>query len=639
MPAVGTTHHVKLGTQYLTLRPGSYVKKPAPQFGARFTSGDPDFNSLSIWQHWAQRCWIGGMDAEDWVDDSMFDESVGMATFNHEHMTLARDLKKGSGAGWTPAGDAASVPRKFIVYNGILHCLNIVPSAQGSLIKYDVSTNTWAAAGAAFGATFRVKCIAAFDGKLFIGGIDGATPRLYYSTGALAAWTLHTNPTGVTEAITAMRTFGGKFYVAYGKQVWRAKDDQTWDGNTVFYQAGMNSDSNYITTMEPHLGFLYMLSQNGHIHRTDGNNTFDIWSWDGGTYGIALRSYDGKLFVSTYEYVDTTAVGWGVLYQFTGSAVTELKRWGKVDQATTLGGLIVHDRRLFYGASNLFGIESGFGVAVYDAVEDGHSIFASDQDTATYAVSGTGGQSNLVDDVIYYAGKIFCSVRTHGIFYTEYQFRGGSVSTMTTVAHRSSYDIGGGWLTTSTYDAGTPGLDKLWRRIVLDARIPVAAGTITVSYSVDGGVSYTALTALAYSDGLRKNYTLHLDATASSFKLKFAMTTPSASSSPIIWGFNVSYLPLPEPNWMWDFTAVIAEKIVLQDGTEETVDTEAVMDYFSDLWRTQSLTTFTDIDGTIWSTGGEAGVLVYDMVLSIRDFTRPYEGEIRFTLLEAAESY
>ena len=51
MPGVGTTHHISLGGHYYLLKPASYQKRVAPQFGARFTTGDPDYNNLSFWQH------------------------------------------------------------------------------------------------------------------------------------------------------------------------------------------------------------------------------------------------------------------------------------------------------------------------------------------------------------------------------------------------------------------------------------------------------------------------------------------------------------------------------------------------------------------------------------------------------------
>lgn len=649
MAAVGTTHSLKVGTKFLMIRPGSYMRKPAPQFGPRFTGGDPDFNNLAIWQHWAQRCWVGGMDAPLWTDDAMYDDGVGVTTVQHEKMSLARDLQKGIGAGWTPTGVNASVARRFVVYNSILYFLNQTASGTTALMKYTASTDAWTAV-TSFAANFLPRCVAAFDGKLYVGGILSGVPKLYYGTGALTSWTVIANPALMTSSgftPRAMRSFGGKIYVAYGAWVWRGKDDQTWDGSTVFYKASMNSESNFVVSMETHLGFLYMLSNNGHIHRTDGNNTFDIWSWDGGTIGVALRSYDGKLFVSTYEYTETADVGFGVLYQFTGSAVTQLKRWGKLNQATSLGNLVAFDRKLFYGASNLLGMQAGFGVAAYDSIEDAHSIFASNSDTVTYSSGGSPYPSNMVDDVAFFGGYLFATVRAHGIFKTRYAgiVRDDMSAVLTgittydiTTAGAALVPLAGGWFTTSTYDAGTPGIRKLWRKVSIDAAIQVNTGMV-VEYSINNGVSWVALTPLVYTTGVRLVYERFINnVQSSSIKLRITMRSTNSANSPALFGYLVSYIMVPEPNWQWVFSVPIVTKTVLLDKSVETIDTEAYLAYFNGLQRAEGLVDFIDLDGVSWGTNGP-GVIIYDMQVRVYDTTRPYEAEIVFTLVEAVETY
>ena len=133
MAQVGTTHHLKLGTEYLVIRPNSYQKTPAPTFGARISSGDPDYNNLSIWQHWVQKCWVGGIGADEWVDDAMFDEGVGVDTTVHERVTLSRTLKRGSGANWT-VGSSLAQGFRFIVYANVMYCLTMGPTDGSSYL-------------------------------------------------------------------------------------------------------------------------------------------------------------------------------------------------------------------------------------------------------------------------------------------------------------------------------------------------------------------------------------------------------------------------------------------------------------------------------------------------------------------------
>lgn len=644
MPGVGTTHHIQLGGHYYLLKPGSYQKKVAPQFGARFTTGDPDYNNLSIWQHWAQKCFVGGMDAEVWEDDAMYDDGVGVDTTKHEMVRLSRDLLRGGGSNW--AVGATSRPRKFVIYNNKLYCVTVPETDVASTLwEYVPASDGWTQI-ATFPASFHVYAIGTFDGKLFVGGRTVAsTTVLRYSTGTLATWTTITNPTGVTEAVTAFRSFQQKLYVAYGAQIWRLKDNQTWDGNVVFYKTNANSESNYITAMESHLGFLYMLSQNGHIHRTDGNSTFDIWNWDGGTRGVALRSFDGRLFVITYEYTETANTGFGVLYQMSGSAVTQLKRWGKDTEANIIGSLTVHDRRLFYGASNLLGMQAGFGVAVYDPIEDAHSILASNSDTTSFALSGTANSSHVVDDVIFFKGYMFVSVRGHGLFKTQYKPQDAKRSV---IVGTRTYDISkagaqpnpqnGGWLTTSTYDAGTVGLRKLWRKITVDYSIPNTNTSIHVEYSTNEGQSWTSCGTIT-AVGNRVNHTFTLDnVIANTFKLRFTLRSVNQLSSPHLFGFVVSYLPLPEPNWMWTFTIVLPLQQKLLDGTTETVDTEAELAFLSSTYRTKAMIVFQDIDGTYWSSSTAEGTIIYDLIVWVPNIHSTLEGEVQVTLLESLET-
>lgn len=647
MPGVGTTHNISLGGRFYMIRPGSYIKRAAPQFGARFSTGDPDYNNFTFWQHWAQRCFVGGMDAPEFADDAMYDVGVGVDTTEHEKVTLGRDLAKGIGSNWSLGGTAYA--RKFFIYNSLLYCITLPSYGTNSVIwKYDSGTDGWAIA-----RTFVDLCarsVAVFDGKVFIGGrkIDNTAARLEWATGTLSSWTSVALPAGTgTNAATCMASFQQKLYVTFGVLVWRLKDDQTWDGNTVFYKANSLSDSNGVVAMTTHLGFLYLLSTNGHVHRTDGNSTFDIWNWDGETQGVSIKSFDGRLFIAVYEFDSTGSGGYGALYQMSGSAVTQLKRWGKENENTTLGSLMVYDRHLFYGASNLLGIRAGFGIACYDPIEDAHSILASNGDTVTYARGSAPYAAYAVDDVFAYGGYLWVSVRNHGAFRTPYRYKDywtGVRTYDTTYAGGAAGAQNGGWFTSSTYDAGTPGVRKLWRKVVIDYLIPTSATSVTVEYSTNAGTSWTVVGTIDDTTGTlavrsRKEYWLD-NIISVSFKLRLTLRSTSGALTPTMFGYIVSYLPVLEPNWLWTFTIVMSDKQALIDGTEETNDTAEELSFLRNLFRTKQLVNFIDPEGTSWSTGGGHGALIYDFEERIFDPSSvPVEGEVTVTLLEAVETY
>lgn len=650
MPGVGTTHHVQLAGHFYLVKPGSYQKRVAPQFGSRFSTGDPDYNNFSMWQHWVQRCFVGGMDAEEWADDAMYDDGAGVNTSEHERVTLARDLMRGAGANWAVGSGVGALDGYLaVVYNNKLYVVTRATAvgASSNVWEYDPVTDGWVLKAS---PGMGVRSVAAFDGKLYLGGrtTDQTAALLKSGSGTLGSWTTVTNPAGVGSfPVDAMRAFQQKLYVAYGVLVWRLKDDQAWDGSTVFYKANANSDTNDVVAMETHLGFLYMLSQNGHVHRTDGNTTFDIWSWDGQTIGVDLRSFDGRLFIATEESSGTsmTEGNYGVLYQMSGSAVTQLKRWGRAGEVAGIRRLRVFDRRLFYGASNLLGVQAGFGVAVYDSVEDAHSIYATNKDGVTYARGAAPFWNYSVDEVIYFGGKIFAFVRGHGAFFTRYGYRDrlrleGTYDT--SAAGAQPGDLNGGWFTSSAYDAGLPGVKKLWRKVVVDFALPVVATSITVAYSLDNGTSWTALASLTTgSSQPRTRAEFFLENRISvSLKLRITLRSTSATRTPVFYGWAVSYVPVPEPNWLWTFTIVLSEKQALLDGTTATVDTEAELTYLKTTYRAKQLVTFVDAEGDVWATGGVLpGVLIYDMTVWLPDLVQPLEGEVQLTLLEAVETY
>jgi hypothetical protein len=639
VPGVGTTHHVKIGSQYHLVRPGSYVKKAAPQFGARFTSGDPDYNNLSFWQYWAQTCWVGGMDAETWIDDAMYDEAVGIDTSQHEVMMLTRDLARGT-TNYDLDNDVSR--RQFISFNSKLYCLQ----THATLSKLWVldSSDAWVLV-----TTFaqEVGAVAAFAGDLYFGraGLN------FTKMNTAEVFSDVAKPSGETAASYAMKGYRDRLYVTFGRKIYRYKSDDTLDGTTVFFDAvGID----YIRTLEIHLGFLYFASNNGHILRTDGNNTFDLWGMDAGSVVQSMRSFDGKLFVAASEPLAGTNSTQGVLYQFTGAAVTELKRWGNTDSTCGLGIMHVAAKKLFYGASNLLGLSTGFGIAVYDPIEDSHSIFASNRDGVSFP-RDTEGIGHQVDAVYWFKGYLFISVRNFGIWKTLYTFKDFTRAQArydTTAAGASPAAGNGGWIKSSDFDAGTPGLLKLWNQVTLHVDLPNSNCSAVFEYSTDGGATWTYITGVVGTSTVAGGGALRVKKVwkipgalkATRFKWRIHLRTADTTRTPAVRGVIVRYLPIPEPNWMWDMTLVLSEEQELLDGTVETgIATATKLAALETAFRAQDLVTFTDIDGTLWATDGTAGVLIYDLnerVIMIGPSSDgPIEREVRITLIEAVESY
>lgn len=659
---VGTTHQVRIGAHHYLVKPGSYRKRQAPLFGPRFTTGDPDWNNLSMWQHWVQRTWIGGFDASEWQDEAMFDKSAGVDTSYHDVLLLARDIGPDNATrsgvqNWDledgPSG--STYIREFFTWNGQdnagrsdLYCL-AYSTTGGYLYRFRQSDTTWVQVKN-FAHPVRSWC---YHRRRIYFGDTGSNLNIMAGNPGSETFSTVARPAGTDTnyAPYAMYSFRDKMYVAFLNLIWRMDKDGNWDGSTVFYEA---PGVDYITDMEEHLGFLYMASHNGHILRTDGNNTFDMWTMEPGSDITNIRSFDGRLFIAVRDPLEGTNASEAVLYQFSGSAVTELKRFGKIGVESSLGRMRTVGGRMFFGAPSLFGFQDGFGIAMYDAVEDSYHVFAVNRDTADYA-AGAENTGWIVDDVIWHKGFLYCSVRGHGIFRVRYVVR--DVETLqarynTAPTPGTSSSKNGGWIESSEFDAGTPGLQKLWNAIILDVDLPSTDTTIYVEHSLDGGASWETGTELTKTGTARRyQKIIRLEKSnggvySTTFKYRLTLRTDDQTRSPAVRGVIVRYLPVPEPNWVWDMTLVLSDTQELLDGTIQTPNNVTKLSALEDAFRDQQLVFFIDTDGTRWARNGAGdypGVLIQNLDERVPIITASADGdierEINISLIEAIENY
>lgn len=665
MPGVGTTHHVKVGDDYFMLRQATYRKRPAQMFGARFTTGDPDYNTLSAWQYWAQTCWVGGTGAEQWRDDAMYDEGAGIDSSHHEVMVLSRDLGPTVRTGWTVDTNVTTRNGlRFLTWKNALYLLNMGPTSPGAakLYRWRKAENDWLLIYS-FGE--RVRCFAEWRGQIYFGDQGAVNSRMTGSPGAESFITAD-KPAGETDVPYAAMVYKNRLYVDFGQQIWRQLDTGVWDGSTPFYT---DKGINYISNMEIHLGFLYMASQNGKILRTDGNNTFELWTFDAGLSIINMRSFDGRLFILCADHVDSVNndpfEGGGsvelILYQFSGAAVTELKRWGRVGRWQ--GGSIMRiiDGNLYFGATDLLGAEGGgFGIGMYDPREDAYHIVATQRDSTTYPE----GADNLawnVSDVFAWDGKLFCAVYGYGVFYTPFTHRDMERLAQTydtSGAGSGPGSMNGGWYKSSDFDAGTPGLIKLWNAIIVHVDLPHDSTSMYVEISKDGGRNWapaggSAATATLTKEAgkIRHRKEIILQDTdagsdgyyATRLKYRVTLRTTNNQYSPYLRGVVVRYLPVPEPNWVWDMTLVLSDKQELLDGTIELPNNAAKIAALRGAFRTQSLIHFTEPGGVEWASGGKPGVLITSMDELIPHIGSSGDGaleyEVRLSLMEMVDAY
>jgi hypothetical protein len=240
----------------------------------------------------------------------------------------------------------------------------------------------------------------------------------------------------------------------------------------------------------------------------------------------------------------------------------------------------------------------------------------------------------LMDDIIVFGGKMFVTVRGHGAFFTEDSFKDVELG----LAQFTTSTLGG-VMTSSLYDAGTPGLQKLWRRITIFIDLPTVNTSVKIEHSINGGTSWTDDGTVDGTGIVNSRLDVYLNNVKSTkFQWRLTLKTTDETKTPTLRGVVVAYLPQPEPNWMWTFTIPVADKWELMDDTIEVKSTNALIAYLEGQFRSQSLLTYIDIDGVTWADNGP-GVLIYEMSTTHYDVENPREADVRITLLEAVESY
>ena len=216
-------------------------------------------------------------------------------------------------------------------------------------------------------------------------------------------------------------------------------------------------------------------------------------------------------------------------------------------------------------------------MAVYDPIEDAHSIWATNKDTTSYPDDEAGtGAAWLVDDILYLNGYMHAAVRGHGNFISTVTYRDyieGVVNYDVTPTDATGA-TNTGFIVSSLYDGGTPGLKKLWRMASVEAFIPagvvvadvlVPSCTVELQYSIDRGTTWTSLGTI--SETVAGTYrpfwymsTANAEVVSSLIQYRLVCYSGVGTATPTIKSVSFWYLPEPEPNWVYDLTVGIAEE-------------------------------------------------------------------------------
>jgi hypothetical protein len=167
---------------------------------------------------------------------------------------------------------------------------------------------------------------------------------------------------------------------------------------------------------------------------------------------------------------------------------------------------------------------------------------------------------------------------------------------------RASYE-----LITALMDAGERDLDKVWRRAGVelatpDDRATSDAVTVALSYSVDGGATWTAIDSATLDDDSSRLVSIGGSITARPkgrfLQLKLAVSSVSGWC-PVVLGLWAEHetMDLPTRRRRWKFAAVCADRVVKRDGSVDQTGSRDLASALWDAWDDGSTLAFTDVDG------------------------------------------
>jgi hypothetical protein len=168
---------------------------------------------------------------------------------------------------------------------------------------------------------------------------------------------------------------------------------------------------------------------------------------------------------------------------------------------------------------------------------------------------------------------------------------------------RPSYE-----LVTAMLDAGERDLDKVWRRAGVELATPDGRATsdvvtVALSYSVDGGATWTAIASANVDDASSRLVSVgdEISARPESRFIQLKLAVSSVLDwCPVVLGLWAEHetMDLPTRRRRWKFLAVCADQVVTRDGSVNVTGARILASALWAAWSIGSALAFKDVDGT-----------------------------------------
>ena len=644
-------HHIGLGASVAALNGlvlvGPYNRSAAgPVLDKPSDIGTGDLTGQRQMSRWTQSDYSGGEFQEDWQDPAMFAECIGMLpdqlTRSIRTTRPVKLVRNDSGATlWGGAGvDLVTIDQ---VDGYIYYCVNTAggsprvqrlnpssPSGVGVEDELaDICTGASTITAAAWNHSSERLWIGSSAGDLGVhewNQANAAGSRLVIRT------TLDTPGTSLAEptaSITGIHIFGQMKFVITGHGDVNQDDNRVWlfvsdtGAATEWKQVGILPGA-YVASVT-YNNAVYILTRKGNsqtqLSMTQGDQIFPVLTLPYFFQGQSMVEYAGRLYIGGVGLDLEGGIHHGELYEVNGTSLRLVRTFAAQYERPDPPVDPYHpNRKRTMRHFKMLGVAEGLlwmpdssytGLEVYDATTD--AFFGGPR-------LRTGDDTNLefthvmpFGDSLYLWG-VTSDAATTGFYRTERAADADGAYTS--------------YVTTSDFHPEPASL-KIWSRFATLTRYLAP----DLSYSVDGGITWTALSVEATTtqgDRYERSWSLASVPQSRSirFRVEFAMTGAADEAAAVLVSHSLSFLVHGESNRRWQFQVNSGLAV---NGMENRLIEQTPSEISSLLWGYldgSSELAFRDVDGADYT------VVVTDVQEQITAITPDCESFLSVTLLE-----
>lgn len=617
-------HHIGLGGLGFVLQ--GQVSENFQRVGgsSEFGSEADLISPVPSLSRWTQDDFSGGGYAREWGrDPAMFAHSAGMLPVPTERAARTVPPMVFFDSGFL---DEYAITKLFVQhgaflfqvtngpaeFGGFIKQLTIADPVTGELFAQDVGTSGLVDA--------REMIVAEYDletSRIYTFDADDADTSYQVREWGLAG-ALNMFARGVAgKSAGRPKGFtlrGGDFVAQLGHNLWYGKSNEAEDTikwTQIGRLPGAWKDS--VT----YNGLIYILCQNGLTSRStvvafDGTNILPIVELPYNFVGAAIQAYAGRIYVGGSGWDFAKFRQHAELYEITGGSLRLIRSFNPSVGPTSPGRIlqmVVSEGLLFCATQDM---DANQGILTYDAITDSlwHSHRVSEAGDYGWISPGRDGGLYVLGSPAVGSDSVYQRATT-------------------------SLDLVGGVYTSElqTSDfAPESDLDKRWSRLRVRTR---GGGELAVSYSLDGGETFTALVVTSTQTGDVWDHDIDLTAVlkAKQIRFKFEITHNEIASSSHLVAFTLQFAFVGGQKRAWLMTAVAVDQPEHADGTK------LAYDYATARTQLQAWQTGGDVVAFIDLHGGSYDVVVHDVGVSHPFVGDPNgagdrEGLLALTLLE-----